>query len=108
MKKKELIEAIQARIDERELEPSFDMEMIEDICFELEQSGVLKDFEIKQRSSADGTDGWLQVEYWSKKLRHSVIVDYDFLDTAETAEEIADALLQTEKEVNEVKEILGE
>ncbi len=54
------------------------------------------DFAIELRSNACGDDYWLQCEYWSEKLKKTVIWDYD-VGNFDDYNEVADYVIRTTK-----------
>jgi L-rhamnose mutarotase len=71
---------------------------LENFTTELENAGIIN-FSIYQRYSDD--DFWLQIEYYSPKIRKTIIFDYDFNDIFEDIDQLAEELAKKEKEVRD-------
>ena len=68
-----------------------------DLFYNL-QSKWLVDFSVYFRKSETEVN-WLQVEYYSNKLKKTIILDYDFNDTFEDVEEIMEEIKRINKEI---------
>ena len=70
-------------------------EDIIELSYELENQSIIS-FGLHSRGSEDGMDYWTQCEYHSKKIRRTIIFNYDYDDCFDSLEEFAEKLAATE------------
>jgi hypothetical protein len=94
MTKKDILKIIEKS------EQSFDLEYYEDIerLFYLLAQNFNLEMSVELRQS--DMDSWLQTEYYSNKLGKTIIMHYD-VGHFEDYEEVAEYIIETEKEIAE-------
>ncbi len=75
-----------------------DVENLDSLFYEIEDECRMP-FSIIMRGSRDGSDWWLQCEYYSIKLKKVIIWDYDYNNTFKDAEKLADTIIETEADI---------
>ena len=75
-----------------------EMDTILHICADLELNFNIP-FCVELRGSTDGGEYWLQVEYYSKKLKKTIIWNYDWETSFVDANELVDTLIETAKDI---------
>jgi hypothetical protein len=92
----------------KKLKKKFDLtydEQTEQLFFELEQKLNLN-FSICGRGNINGTDFWLQCEYYSLKIRKTIIWSYD-IGNFDDYNEIADYIIHTTNEIQDFENRLS-
>lgn len=86
--------------------PLSELEDIEYLINQIEQNYNLI-FGVYVRGSSDGMDFWLQAEYWSKKLKKTIIWDYDWNSNFENEDELIEVINNTSKEIKDFESRLS-
>jgi hypothetical protein len=82
--------------------PLDDFETIDWITHQLEDEGVIS-FSVCFRANAEMNDVWLQCEYWSKNLNHTIISYYNWSYSFKNTTEFAEALYASEEKHREIE-----
>lgn len=67
---------------------------------DLEVAGIIN-FGLYERRGMISGDWWTQCEYFSKKIKRTIIFNYDYQDYFDTLEVFADKLASTEAYISE-------
>lgn len=71
---------------------------------DLDNNGLLeKGLSITGRGSYSGDSYWLQAEYYSPKLNHTIILDYDFCSSYSDCEEIAEDINYLYEKIDKIE-----
>jgi len=81
-------------------------EAITNFSYNLENAGIIS-FGLHSRCSEDGTDYWTQAEYHSKKIRKTIIYNYDYQEEFDSLSDFADKLASTEAYIQEFESKLS-
>lgn len=73
-------------------------EDLQTLSLELESRGEIN-FCLEEKSG--GSDYWLQAEYYSKKLKKTIVWDHSFQDSFEGVDEFAETVMRTSSEICE-------
>jgi len=91
--------------EEIENEPIGDLEKIEDLCKILEgEFNTI--FSVVISCNSSQSDYWLQADYYSNKIKKTIIFDYDYQSNYENLEELADVYIATAKKIEEFEKKL--
>lgn len=83
--------------DNEKLEFYFDMPRLRNLSELLNENEII-DFSIQERSNDDGSS-WVQCEFWSEKLKCTVIYDYSVKLIFENLEELAEMLTTYQEKI---------
>lgn len=94
--KNKIKELIQNKYDLKDLLP----EDIEMLFYDIENlKGAPMLFSVYVRTSLNGTDTWLQAEYYSDKLCKTIIWDYDYPSKYDTADDLIEFIEATNDDI---------
>jgi len=83
---------------------SLEEEDIFEITRILESEGIIS-FIAEKRD--DGSDYWLQAEYWSNKVNKTIIYDYDYPRCADNLDEAINHAIEIEKQIRKLEAIIS-